>query len=425
MAKIVQSFGRAVQQTCDRNPVKARRLLRLGYHAKNVQFKLAPGKMNAAARLAAISTTSAMVAPLDHPDQSVMVSLFTPCEMLQVAGLHPYCCEGLGCYLSGACAEKAFIDYAESEGLPETFCSYHKTFIGAAECGLMPKPRFVISTTLACDANTLTFRRLADHFDVPHLALDIPYEQTEESVHYVADQLRTMRRFIEEHSGVTIDETALRAAVERSQQSMNNYQRFMTLSADKQILDTLTDKMYSGFMFHNLLGSNDTLRYTEECLRVAEQAPPASGIRLLWMHTNPFWVEPLRALTDYNPKVQIVGCDMSYEGFVNADPSDPYDAMARRLVFSAFNGPVSYRIERGIESAKQLNADGVVWFCHWGCKHTLGGAQLAKKHFEAAGLPCLILDGDGCDHSHGGEGQIATRIEAFVEMLEAEKEAHA
>ena len=87
MAKIVQSFGRAVQDTCDRSPIKARRVLRLGYHAKNVQFKLAPGKMHSAARLAAIGTTSAMVAPLDHPDQSVMVSLFTPCEMIQIAGL--------------------------------------------------------------------------------------------------------------------------------------------------------------------------------------------------------------------------------------------------------------------------------------------------------------------------------------------------
>ena len=97
--------------------------------------------------------------------------------------------------------------------------------------------------------------------------------------------------------------------------------------------------------------------------------------------------------------------------------------MAQRLVFSAFNGPVSRRIDRGIEAARQLRADGVVWFCHWGCKHTLGGAQLAKQRFEAAGFPCLILDGDGCDRSHGGEGQLATRIEAFIEMLERGKEA--
>ena len=112
---------------------------------------------------------------------------------------------------------------------------------------------------------------------------------------------------------------------------------------------------------------------------------------------------------------------MCFEGLVKANPEDPYDAMARRVVYSAFNGPVERRIQRGIAAARQVKADGVVWFCHWGCKHTLGGAQLAKEQFEAAGLPCLVLDGDGCDRSHGGEGQLATRMDAFVEMLRAEK----
>lgn len=425
MANIVQSFGNTVQRACRRNPITARRLLRLGYHAKNLQYKVAPGKLNSAARLAAIGTTTMMVSPLDHPDHAVIVSLFTPCEMLQILGLHPYSCEGLGGFLSGACAEHSFIEYADSEGLPETFCSYHKAFIGAAELGLMPKPRFIINTTLACDANTLTFRRLAEHFDVPQFVLDIPYEQSETSVRDVADQLRNMRAFIEKHTGQTIDEDALRAAVARSQRSVANFQRYMTLRADRKILNTLTGEMFTGMMFHNLLGTEETERYSEECLKVAEQAPPASGIRLLWMHISPFWVQPLRAITDFNDKVQVVGSDVIYEGFVDADPSDPYDAMARRLVYSAYNGPVSYRIQRGIEAAHQLKVDGVIWFCHWGCKHTLGGAQLAKKHFEEAGFPCLILDGDGCDRSHGGEGQMATRIEAFVEMLEAEKEAQA
>lgn len=43
--------------------------------------------------------------------------------------------------------------------------------------------------------------------------------------------------------------------------------------------------------------------------------------------------------------------------------------------------------------------------------------ELLKKRFEDAGLPTLILDGDGCDRSHGGEGQTSTRLGAFLEML--------
>ena len=79
------------------------------------------------------------------------------------------------------------------------------------------------------------------------------------------------------------------------------------------------------------LGSEETERYSEECLRVAKQAPAASGIRLLWMHTNPFWVEPLRKLTDFNPKVQIVGCDM-VELSPPLDPSGTSTATALKLL---------------------------------------------------------------------------------------------
>ena len=423
MSGIVTYFGAVVQKLCRRNPEAARRLLRTGYHAKNLQLKLMPGALHKPAQMAAIETTTSMVAPLDHPEQAAMVSLFTPCEMLQVLGLHPYSCEGLGCFLSGACAEKSFLEYAESEGLPETFCSYHKAFIGAAELGLMPKPRFVVNTTLACDANLLTFRRLAEFYQVPQLVLDIPYEQDEGAVRYVADQLRDMRRFLEVQTGKTVDEAALRAAVARSQRSMDNFSKYMSLRADRQILGDLTGEMFTAMTLHPLLGTEETERYTQACIRLAEGTPPAKeGIRLVWMHTNPFWVKPLREMVDFHAKVQIVGCDMCFEGLIQADPEDPYLAMAQRLVRSAFNGPVTRRIHRGIEAARQLHADGVVWFCHWGCKHTLGGAQLAKKQFEEAGFPCLILDGDGCDRSHGGEGQLMTRLEAFVEMLEREKE---
>jgi benzoyl-CoA reductase/2-hydroxyglutaryl-CoA dehydratase subunit BcrC/BadD/HgdB len=422
MGKVVEKFGEIVQKECEKNPAAARQLLLAGYRAKRLQVRTSAGESgNRAVQKASLVTFDSMIAPLAHPERSAIVSLFTPCEMLQVAGLHPYSCEGFGCYLSGTHAERMFLQYAENEGLPETFCSYHKVFIGAAEKGLMPKPRFIINTTLACDANLLTFRRLAEHYEVDQYVLDIPYGQDEAAVDYVTEQLHGMKEFIENHTGEKIDEGKLAKAVARSQRSMDNYNKYMTLRADKQIMETVTDHMYEAFTLHNLLGTEQTEDFTIQSLKTVKAAPAAAGKRLIWMHTIPYWVHPLRDALDNNPAVQVVGCDMCFEGLVQADKNDPYRAMAQRIVYSAFNGPVSRRIDRGLEVARQTKADGVIWFCHWGCKHTLGGAQLAKQRFEEAGYPCLILDGDGCDRSHGGEGQLATRLEAFIEMLEGEQ----
>ena len=67
------------------------------------------------------------------------------------------------------------------------------------------------------------------------------------------------------------------------------------------------------------------------------------------------------------------------------DPAQPFEAMAKRMVHRALNGGIKRRIETGIYHAKQVKADGAVWFAHWGCKHTLGGAQIAKRMFEEGG----------------------------------------
>ena len=57
-------------------------------------------------------------------------------------------------------------DLREEAGIPETFCSYHKTMLGAALTGVMPAPLLIANTPLACDANQLSFRQLAGHYQV-------------------------------------------------------------------------------------------------------------------------------------------------------------------------------------------------------------------------------------------------------------------
>ena len=100
------------------------------------------------------------------------------------------------------------------------------------------------------------------------------------------------------------------------------------------------------------------------------------------------------------------------------DPAHPYESMARRLLGSCFNGGARRRVERVLELARHLHADGVVWFCHWGCKQTSGASQLARQTLEAAGFPTLVLDGDGCDAGNANDGQMVTRLQAFLEQLE-------
>ena len=42
----------------------------------------------------------------------------------------------------------------------------------------------------------------------------------------------------------------------------------------------------------------------------------------------------------------------------------------------------------------------------------------AFRRLEAAGFPTLVLDGDGCDSGNVNDGQMVTRLQAFLELLE-------
>lgn len=55
---------------------------------------------------------------------------------------------------------------------------------------------------------------------------------------------------------------------------MDNYDRYLSLRADRLILGDSAGELFSAFALHTLLGTPETEAYTEQCLRLAEQAPP-------------------------------------------------------------------------------------------------------------------------------------------------------
>ncbi|HJB28714.1 MAG TPA: 2-hydroxyacyl-CoA dehydratase family protein [Candidatus Blautia faecavium] len=419
--QVVKTFGHYVEKWSDSDPLRARKLLRTGWEAQLLKLKLRPDKrLFDSDQYAAKMMMETMLKPLRDPEHSAIVSIFTPCEMLHEAGLHPYNVEAFSCFLNGSQAERAFLQQAENAGLSETLCSYHKTFIGAADKGVMPRPRCIVYTNLACDANLLTFSRLADKFQVPVFSIDVPFKTDQDSVAYVEEQLVRLKSFLSEVSGIKIEEDKVKERIRRSRKTLENYRRFQRERSGKYIPTDLVTPLYSGMTNNILLGTKEEEKYTEKLLSDVKKAQPSRGKRIYWMHTIPFWSEAVKKELYFNENAQIVGCELAqtYDG--DLDPEKPYEAMAKRLVYHALNGSASRRIQNGIRCAKEAGADGAVWFNHWGCKHTLGIAQLAKKKFEEEGIPLLLLDGDGCDRSHGGEGQTATRLGAFLEMLGGE-----
>jgi benzoyl-CoA reductase/2-hydroxyglutaryl-CoA dehydratase subunit BcrC/BadD/HgdB len=421
MNRLIARFGKAVGDAIIPSPQTALTLLKAGYKASSLQQELLPERrLLPHQRYVAALDTRAILRPLVRPDRSAMVNLFFPCELLHAMEIAPQFTEGLACYLNGAGCEQAFLGYAENAGVPPTLCSYHRVLLGAALSDVMPAPRFVASTSLACDANTSTFRTIAEHYGVPHFVVDVPGACTAETIDYVAVQLRGAVSGIEETMGKRLDEDRLRAAVRRANRSMKLHREHFRLLAGKHLPGDATSEMNKIFPTHVLLGTPQAEEYFRRLLEDTRAAAPSrGGTRILWAHTIPYWQDSIRELFNSNGRRQLIACDLNVDTLEELDEARPVESMAKRLLNNILNGPVENRSGRLLEMARELKADGVVYFCHWGCKQTLGAARLIQERLEREGFPVLVLDGDGCDRKNINEGQMSTRLQAFMEMLEA------
>lgn len=419
---VVETFGSCVNRLTDRDPEKGRLLLKTGWELEELKFRYFPRKTMAKSdQYLADLMMRAMLEPLKNPDHSAIVSIFVPCELLEAAGLHPYNAEAFSCYLNASKVERQCLQQADNDGLAETLCAYHRTFIGAAERGLMPKPKCIVYTNLTCDANLVTFPRLSKFYGVPSFAIDVPYTQTEEDVAYVERQLRDLKAFLEKEPGRKISDEEVKERVSCSRRTLEMFREAQETGSTRYVPTDLVSPLYGGMTNNILLGTSEEEQYVTLLKKDMESAPPTRGKRIYWMHTIPFWSESVQSLLKMKLDARIVGDELQSCCEPDFDTDNPYRGMAERMVYHALNGPGPRRIQKGIENARRTKADGVVWFNHWGCKHTIGASLLAKKMFEKAGIPCLILDGDGCDRSHGGEGQTLTRLGAFLEMLNEDK----
>jgi benzoyl-CoA reductase/2-hydroxyglutaryl-CoA dehydratase subunit BcrC/BadD/HgdB len=365
---------------------------------------------------------------LDNYDQAVITSIWLPSEVFLAMGLHPVCAEVLSGAIASTKAEASFLAEAENRGVPATYCSYHRVLLGLAASEVLTAPRMLASCSVACDANNLTFKTLAHYWGTPHFYVDVPFEADDESIHYVADQLRRMGSMAEDVFGRKLYLPALTERVAVSQESLALLQQTLPLRRGKYLASDMGLEMQEALATHLALGTDDALHMLRQQTEDFAHAEPYEGLNIVWAHTPPYFLDSLKQELNQNRNAQIVASDMLYDQIPAQGttwaygPDQPFEAMAERLCTCCFNGPATRRADRLLRLARETAADGVVVFCHWGCKETAGASQLIAHRLEAAGYPVLILDGDGCDRANCMEGQMSTRFTAFLEMLRARRE---
>ena len=420
---VVDKYIDYVKEQTIEDPKKSWGKILLGFQANKLRTKILPKKGLAKGYQKLEAMMMSFVADaLSHSESYVWGNIFSPCEITQCFGLRTLSIECLACYLSGYHLEDYFIDYAQNTGIAPTLCSYHKTFVGAIDSDAVPVPQYAVTTSLSCDGNLNTFRYLEKKRGVPFTFLDVPYADDEASVEYLAGQLEEFTAELERRFGRRFEEDKLKEALRIENETRKELMRFFQLQSEYYYPGELISHLYMMMGMHLLIGTQeflDLIRYMNEEIKTY---PKFEGKKILWVHLLPFYQESLNQCFNGSQDYQIIASDIILDSVEELDPEKPFHSLAKKIIRNMYNGSYFHKAQMVGQLADTLKPDAVIQFCHWGCKQSSGGSVLLKEEMQKKGIPMLILDGDGIDKRNSHDGQIKTRLEAFLEMLDTEKE---
>lgn len=415
----VKTYGQIIKKYAGTKPETARKLIQTGLHLELFRTKhfLPKDMPKAYQKLNSLAVKSTLFS-FEHPEQTAWTNIFTPVEILQCFGLNALSIECLSSFISGFTCEDFFIDYAEQKGIAPTLCSYHKNFLGTADSGVVPKPIFSTTTSMICDGNINTFRYLEKNHGIDTFYLDIPNIYSEEAVSYVTAQLKEMISTLERITGQVFHMEDLSLVLKRENESKAYYKKFLAEQKNRYYPSTLTLQLYMLFATHLQIGTEETLDFFRSLYEDILTYPEFHGKRIVWVHLLPFYQETLKHYFNLSKDYQIQTCDLNLDYMEELDTDHPLEALAKKMLCNIYNGSYERKANLVTSLAKEMNADGVIHFCHWGCKQSSGGVFNLKQAMKKENIPLLILDGDGMDRRNSHDGQIKTRLEAFLELLD-------
>ena len=354
-------------------------------------------------------------------------SLFLPYELFHSLEIVPFLPEVMAGFTGGLGLTDRTLKEASSKWYTPDLCTFHRCASGAVELDLFPIPQFLICATIACDAAQKTFFIDAKKYGIEDnfYLVDIPYEKNSESISYLAKQFEMISEDICKKLKKELDLTRFERVIK-----LSNEFRYWALKVNELRKElSVYPKNFNGLNFilpfHGLAGTVDAVVlykniYKEFKKLLDEQKNKKIDTtklkRLLWLHLKPYYKNDIFYLLEKNNYI-LAFEEINYVYWPELDSKKPFESIAIKILSHPLNGSVQNRLKAITEIVMDYRIDGVVMFSHWGCRHSNGSGRIIKDNLKEIGIPFLILDGDCLNKNNSSAGQISTRLQGFMEII--------
>lgn len=349
---------------------------------------------------------------------------------------------------------QAYITAAERAGHSEDVCSYVKCDIGMLKAGnvgptgtRLPQPDLLLLSYTGCYTFMKWFELLREEYSCPVAFLHVPYQGdgclTPEQRRYVTRQLReVVIPALEKATGRRYDEDRLRENLARSAAAEDELVAVLQSARRRPSpIDAYFGAVYYvGPIFSAFRGTPEGVEYYRT-LRAEVEERAAGGwgpvtpsgrlddqkFRLVvegppnWTHFRDFWkmFSDEGAVVVASTYSKVGG---TYDFGFRHDPSDPLGTMADYCSGCYTNRNLPGRVSMLEDYVSTYGADGFLIHSVKSCNSFSAGQLMILREVEKrTGVPGAFLESDLVDARYFSAANLRTRLESYLQMLEARR----
>jgi benzoyl-CoA reductase/2-hydroxyglutaryl-CoA dehydratase subunit BcrC/BadD/HgdB len=363
-----------------------------------------------------------------------------PVEPLIAMDVIPVYPENHGAMIGAAHMGHDLCAQAEGMGYSRDLCSYARADIACAAVnggpiGGLPEPDMLICCNNICGTVLKWYEVQARFFKVPLFVLDTPVCHQSFSIeicNYIERQIGEYIAFLEKACGKAFDYDRLEQVGYLAMRAQTLWQEVLATARHRPAPLSCFDAFFHLALIVTLRGTQTVVDYYEMLLaemkqRIADGIGiiPEEKYRLLWDNL-PIWYKTRWLSGKFAAHGACLVADTYTSGwcgslkYLKAD--DFLGSMAEAYARIFLNCGTDLMAANIVDMARDYGVDGLVMHSNRSCKpYSFGQYDIQRIVQRELGLPSLIIEADMTDERQFSEGQIETRIDAFIEMLEASK----
>ncbi len=324
--------------------------------------------------------------------------------------------------------------------VPVEVCPVIRSTIGAKMIDLSPFLELsdALITVLTCDGMTKLSEILSDYKQVWGIS-NPRIKDSAQALKFWNEEIKLIKVQVEKLTGNKINGKNLKAAILQTQKATKAFRRLQALRKGNPVImgrdAMLVNQTYMWDDINRWTEKTEALcDELERRIKQKEWACPTDTARVMVTGTPMFWPDNWKLPTlieEGNPPGIMVADELCSSERILYDPvgvdewsmDDMLNAIGERYLmastcpcFTSKDGNED-RVNWLLNKVKEWNVQGVIYYVTKGCMLYSMEYTRVKKALDKAKIPVYYLD---TDYTREDVGQLKTRVEAFLEMLNAQ-----